>query len=1258
MSMELLPKPADAQWTEDQWKAIVASGRDILVAAAAGSGKTAVLVERMIHKIVEEHVDVDRLLVVTFTNASAAEMRHRIGEALEKQLEKKPASLHLRRQLSLLNRASISTIHSFCLDVIRKYYYLIDIDPSFRIADTTEIQLMQEEVLENVFEEEYGTEGNDGFFELVDRYTNDRSDGALQHLVLDLHEFSRANPNPETWLDGIVSFYQSTSTLSMDDLPFIETLKKEMHLQFLGAESLLKKAMALTLDPGGPAPRAENIELDLAQLHKLQAALDSSWDELFAVMQELDFSRAKTCRGDEYDKELIERWTKLRNNAKAMVQGIKDELFSRRPDSFLKDMEELAPVMGTLVNLVKKYGREFSLMKQDKGLVDFSDLEHLCLAVLTHYENGKLDRSEAAIRYQSTFKEVMVDEYQDTNMVQEAILKLVTNENEEYGNMFMVGDVKQSIYRFRLAEPFLFLSKYKRFNTSGENTGLRIDLNKNFRSRPEVLDATNFIFKQIMGETVGEIDYDDEAELKFGAAYYPEASNREAELLLLDRSDSQVSGEEFSEEAEEQGAQTGFDKVELETAQVEAKMIAQKIKHLVQSGYEIYDKDKKAMRAITYRDCVILMRSMPWAPQFMEEFKQEGLPLYANLSTGYFEATEVAILLSLLKIIDNPYQDVPLASVLRSPIVGLDSNDLATIRIQQKRGSYYEALMAFLKKTPDSLEESNLVKRVGLFFEMLQTWRSFAREGALSELIWKVYQDTHFFDFVGGMPGGKQRQANLRALYDRARQYESTSFRGLFRFLRFIERMQDRGEDLGAARALGEQEDVVRLMTIHSSKGLEFPVVFVAGLSKQFNMMDLNSSYLLDKELGFGSKYVNAKLRITYPTILQLALKRKAKAQLIAEEMRVLYVALTRAKEKLYLVGTVKDFEKSQALWNEHASHESWLLPDYARAGAKSYMDWVGPALIRHIDAEELRENGLSGLVPEDITNHPASWKVSVTNVHQLLEELETERHEENHILEKVKHGVPVEIESPYNTRVREQLNWEYRFKEASVHRSKQSVSEIKRMREQQDPYADNTLVKVESRFFLDRPAFLQRKKLSPSEIGTAMHAVMQNLDLSAETINREYIQAQVLKMVQNELITPEQAEVIDFEAIGAFFSNPVGKRMLKAEHIHREVPFSYALQGDELGEKTDLEQETILVQGVIDCLLEDEEGLVLIDYKTDTITGRFPEGFSEAETILKNRYKEQISLYGKAVEGIWKKTLKEKYLYFFDGNHFVKMDE
>ena len=1253
--IDVYPKPEGSQWTDEQWSAIVSTGRDILVAAAAGSGKTAVLVERMIHKIVNEHVDVDRLLVVTFTNASAAEMRHRIGEALEKELQKKPASLHLRRQLSLLNRANISTIHSFCLEVVRKYYYLINIDPSFRIADTTETQIIQEEVLDALLENEYGQENNIAFFDLVDRFTSDRSDVALQSIILKLYDFSRANANPDEWLNELVKRYKPGAKTEIDQLPFISMLKEDISLQLQGAKAMLHGAMEITKLPGGPYPRAVNVEEDLAQLNRLEDALNQSWEEMYNAMQSIDFPRAKTCRGDEFDKEIGERWTKLRNKAKKVVNDIKEELFSRKPQSFMKDLEELAPVMETLVEVVRKYDQMFQKMKQEKGLVDFSDLEHLCLAVLgTQTENGTIIRSEAGIRYQSLFKEVMVDEYQDTNMVQETILKLVTIDEESSGNMFMVGDVKQSIYRFRLAEPFLFLSKYKRFNKDAEETGQRIDLNRNFRSRKEVLDATNYIFKQVMGEKVGEIEYDDQAELKWGALDYPEHDNTSTELILINREIEQEA--EQDEMDEHTAGESTFDKVELETAQVEAKLIAQKIKELVQSKFEVYDKHIKGMRAVTYRDFVILLRSMPWAPQFMEQFKQEGIPLYANLSTGYFEATEVAVMISLLKIIDNPYQDIPLASVLRSPIVGLDSNDLAVIRIQQKSGTYFEALRKYCRETVEA-EEEHLQQKVAYFLEMLQKWRSAAREGALSDLIWQLYRDTSFYDFVGGMPGGKQRQANLRALYDRSRQYESTSFRGLFRFLRFIERMQDRGEDLGAARALGEQEDVVRLMTIHSSKGLEFPIVFVAGLSKQFNMMDLNSSYLLDKDYGLATKFVHPKLRITYPTILQLAMKRKARAQLIAEEMRVLYVALTRAKEKLYLIGTVKDATKSIDDWNEHASNENWLLPDYVRANAKSYLDWIGPSLVRHNEAQVLRIDPISALVPEEISNHQAKLSIAVTPVAQLLAELEEQKLEEQALTDKIRKRESVPIESKWKDIVQKQLHWQYQFNAATSVRSKQSVSELKRLKEPQDPYADMELVSsTTKKFFLDRPKFVQKQKLAPAEIGTAVHAVMQHIDTKFDTVTTAMVSEQINQMVAHELITEEQAEVVNAESIVTFFETPIGKRLRNAKNVQREVPFSFALEADELYGKSELLGETVLLQGVIDCIFEDEQGVVLLDYKTDTITGRIKNEEEEIQSILRNRYEKQIAYYSKAVEQILQKEVNEKYLFFFDGNRLIDM--
>ncbi|MEH7224910.1 helicase-exonuclease AddAB subunit AddA [Bacillus sp. JJ1566] len=1250
----LIPKPEGSQWTDDQWKAIVSSGQDILVAAAAGSGKTAVLVERIIRKILSDQhpIDVDRLLVVTFTNASAAEMRNRIGEALEKALKEDPASLHIRRQLSLLNRASISTIHSFCLEVIRKFYYLIDIDPGFRIADSTEAELLRDEVMEELFEEHYSNLENTKFFDLVDRFTNDRTDVELQNMIRKLYEFSRAHPTPNEWLKQIVEDYR-VDDQTLDQTPYIPYLLADISLQLEGAKANLEHAMDLIRMPGGPAPRAENIEADLEQIHRLLHAKNHSWTALYHEMQSLVFGRAKPVKGDEYDENLKDQVTKLRDDSKKLVEKIKEDLFSRPPESYLDNIKEMQPSIEMLVQLVIEFGEKFQKVKEEKGLVDFSDLEHYCLEILRK-EGTSTDGivpSEAALEYRIKFEEAFVDEYQDTNMVQESILKLVTKDGEATGNMFMVGDVKQSIYRFRLAEPMLFLSKYKRFTQSGDNTGLRIDLSKNFRSRAEVLDGTNYLFKQIMGEAVGEIEYDDDAELKLGADY-PQSNQMAAELVLIDKNGQETESYEHDEDSEDEEGIVYFDEAELETAQLEARAMARQIKDMISSGFQVFDRKENRMRSITYRDIVILMRSMPWAPQIMEEFKQQGIPIYADLSTGYFDATEVAIMMSLLKVIDNPYQDIPLASVLRSPIVGLEADELAKIRNYEKNSPYYEALKVFLK---EASSDDPTQTKVTHFYHKLETWRNRARTGSLSDLIWQLYRETYFYDFVGGMPGGKQRQANLRALYDRARQYEATSFRGLFRFLRFIERMQDRGDDLGTARALGEQEDVVRLMTIHKSKGLEFPIVFVGGLSKQFNMMDLNKKYLLDKELGFGTKYVNPTLRISYPTLPMLAIKKKMHLELISEEMRVLYVALTRAKEKLYLVGTVKDLGKQLGKWQATLQNKEWLITDHTRAGAKSYLDWIGPGLIRHKDAELLRGDELVEGLPADIVNHPAKWEIRTIPAVELqkIEVGEETKHEQMEAA--IKEGKPIPVSSDVSERIEHQLTWEYPFKSAANKRSKQSVSEIKRQRESMDEHSDVAFLPRFRSASADRPRFMQQKSLTPAERGTAMHMVMQHVELS-KSIDVESVREQIQRMVHNELLTQEQADVIDVESILGFFESGIAQRMLASDNVRREVPFSVAIPAFEAyADWSDEQQENVLIQGVIDCIFEDEKGIVLIDYKTDTITGKF-RSFEDAKPELKARYRVQLELYSKAIEHIWRKPLNERYLYFFDGGHLLEV--
>ncbi|MDQ0339679.1 ATP-dependent helicase/nuclease subunit A [Caldalkalibacillus uzonensis] len=1252
--MKVKAKPEGSQWTDEQWQAIAGGGNNMLVAAAAGSGKTAVLVERIIQKITDpdDPIDVDRLLIVTFTNAAASEMRKRIGEAIEKELSKRPASLHLRRQLSLLNRAMISTLHSFCLNVVRKHYYKLEIDPQFRIADETEAELLREEVLEELLEEEYGKQDNADFYALVDRYTSDRGDTELSALISKVYDFSRSHPDPDDWLEQMAASYEVDPDTPIDDLPWTSVLLQAVKLQLNGCRSVLEQALDWANAPGGPAPYGETLADDLM---RIQALLHKqSWEEMYSAFVQFSFGKLKPVRGKDVDKSIQDKVKAARDEVKKQVEKLQ-ELFSRPPQALVHDVREMAPLVRTLVRLVRAFGERYWEVKKARGLVDFNDLEHLALHILSDkggqpsgLPSGQVSPSEVALDFQQQFVEVLVDEYQDTNLVQETILQLVSREN----NLFMVGDVKQSIYRFRLAEPGLFLHKYQCFTRTGEGPGLCIDLARNFRSRREVLDATNYIFRQIMDESIGEIAYDHQAELKLGAAY-PDYEDTAAELLVINRGEPVNVHPATGADEEEEGNREREAEEELESAQLEARLIARKIKDLIGKLHQVLDKETGVLRNITYRDIVILMRSMPWAPTIMEELKQQGIPVYAELSSGYFEAVEVSTMLSLLKVIDNPDQDIPLAAVLRSPIVGLSENELAKIRLQVKQGSYFTAL----KTACRTLAAEPLGKKVKQFYDQLQKWRIRARQGALSELIWQLYRETGYYDFVGGMPGGKQRQANLRALYDRARIYESTSFRGLFRFLRFIERIQDRGDDLGTARALGEQEDVVRLMTIHKSKGLEFPVVFVAGLGKAFNMQDLRGNVLLHKELGFGSRFIDPEQRITYPTLPQLALKQRLHLEAIAEEMRVLYVALTRAKEKLYLIGTVRDGEKALERWQTALAHREWLLPDHDRARATCYLDWIGPAVIRHREAKDWHHSGQPPRSTE-VAQDPSRWKVTfVERAH--FNEVDQEREiREEAYWQALEQGLPVPSSSPFQEKVKQQLTWRYPHQAASTHRSKQSVTEIKREWMAPDAYTDTQYIRTFRSSLAERPRFVQEQKLSAAEKGTAMHLVMQHVPLSAP-VTEECVQDLVVRMVEQELLTEEQAEAIDIPAIVRFFESEVGQRLLSAPFVRREVPFSYGLPAHQAyrdweGPRDTDEEEVVLIQGVIDCLFRDEQGLVLLDYKTDAISGRFPGGFEEAKPVLLERYQVQLELYTRAVEEIWQEHVTEKYLYFFDGGQWL----
>lgn len=1266
MSIRILEKPVDSTWTDEQWEAIAARGSNVLVAAAAGSGKTAVLVERIIRRITDEYqpLSVDNLLVVTFTNAAAAEMRHRIGAALEKEAAAKSSS-YLRRQVTLLNRASITTLHSFCMEVLRRYYYLIDLDPSFRIADSTEAQLLRQEAIEDVLEEEYGGESeNESFFRLVDSYTGDRGDEALQHLILKLYEFARSHPWPDHWLDEMAAMYRADTLVDFYELPWFKYLRQDIELELNGALALLRQGAEVAQMDGGPLPYLVNFTEDAAVIEGLLAKCSGSWDELYEAFQNAAFGKLKPCKKTECEEALIDKAKKLRDRVKDMIGKLQQEMFAIAPAYYFELNQEMAPLIDKLIALVRRFGAAYSKLKQAKGLVDFSDLEHYCLQILRHEEAtpDHLRPSAAALEYRAQFGEVLVDEYQDTNEVQETIVRLVAKESEAEGNLFMVGDVKQSIYRFRLAEPGLFLYKYKQYTADAKETGKRIDLAKNFRSRREVIDGTNFIFKQIMTETAGEIEYDEAAQLVLGAEDYPEHEGVDSciEVMLIDRSDEKAEAEAvYAEEELTDASAAGEvlpDVSELEVAQLEARLISGKIKELIGASgstpYLIYDKAAKAMRPVQYRDIVILLRSASgWAQVMAEEFKWHGIPAYAELSGGYFAATEIEVMTSLLHVIDNPFQDIPLAAVLRSPLVRLNAEEMAHIRLAKREKTYYEALLAYLEQAKEN--PSPLAEKISGFYDQLIDWRTKARQGALSTLIWHIYRESGYYDFVGGLPGGKQRQANLRALYDRACQYEATSFRGLFRFLRFIEKMQAQGGDLGAARALGEQEDVVRIMTIHKSKGLEFPVVFVAGLSKQHNLQDINGHFLLHKELGFGPKYVEPKQRVSFPTLPHAAMKRRMRLEQLAEEMRVLYVALTRAREKLFLVGTAKNLAASVEKWAQHAAAPTWSLPDYELIKGRTYLDWIGPALLRHQHAESLYAySETMDRAPLFVREHASRWHVTCYQASSLLLADEEEKQIQHEMEQAVAEGRPVPIESPYRETVEAQLSWKYEYKLATSHLSKLSVSELKRRRQ-----ASLTVEELGGPSYLpgvfrsdtaERPQFLSEKKLQASEIGVATHTIMQQLPLD-HALTAEEITEAIERMVARELLTPMEAEAVDAGRIAQFYTSEAGQKVLQSDRIYREVPFNLALSARDVypewkeQEGDSKEDEMVLLQGVIDCLIEREDGWILLDYKTDTAADLSDE-------FLIARYREQLESYALATARITGRPVLEKVLYFFDG--------
>lgn len=1243
-------KMSDAVWTTEQKKAIDARGCNLLVAAAAGAGKTAVLVERIIKRITDEEnpTDIDKLLVVTFTNAAASEMRERIGDAIAKALDENPGSRRLQRQLTLLNKSSITTIHSFCLDVIRNNFHLIDLDPGFRIGDETECTLLKQETMEEMFEEKYEEENREGFLSLVESYSGSRDDSALCEMVLNLYEFSKSTPWPDKWLNEMAEIYNVQEDFDFGASPFAGIIMKSVKLELMGVFEQLQRAIGIINKGEGLDPYLQAFQRDASGIEELIGFCDTSYNALYEGFINLEFDKLPRCSKDA-DKEKQEIVKKLRDGVKKKLKDIKEDIFLSHGESIKREFKFLYPLMLCLSKLVIEYSGRFQNKKREKGIIDFNDIEHLCLQILIN-EDGT--PSETALSLRERFDEILVDEYQDSNMVQEVMLTTISKKDSDAPNMFMVGDVKQSIYRFRQAKPELFLDKYNRYPDIEGTKDMKILLYKNFRSRKEVVDSVNYIFRQIMSESIGELEYTEREALNPGAQYKPSIDEAAlcggaVELHLIEKNGE--ASQPFQPDENDDEVQLELqdeDEEDLDSVQVEARMVGTRIKELMNlkdgKSYRVFDKALKEYRPLEYRDIVILMRATSnWAPVFMEELNGMGIPVYADTGTGYFNTTEVKTVLSLLQIVDNPLEDIPLLAVLRSPIGDFTEEELIEIRLMDGECYFYEALE---KK---SREEDELGRKALDFINRLNVWRRKSRLMSIDGFIWYLYMETDYYAYTSAMPGGVQRQANLKLLFERAKQYEETSYRGLFNFINFIKKLKKSSNDMGSAKILGENENVVRIMSIHKSKGLEFPVTILSGCGKSFNMMDLNKSILLHHSLGFGPDYVDFKRRLAYPSITKQALRKKIKLENLSEEMRILYVAFTRAREKLIITGSVRDIEKTCARWSSALGCSDLKLPEYEVYKAKNYLDWICPAVLRHKECRDLRE--IAGVTQGSIGNlieDESRWMVKCwtkEGVQSSRDSYETQESEAAASSQEIMADEAQETHySEYWEEIQRRLGWEYGYRMSSYLPTKLTVTELKR-RFNGDLNDENS-THVFTPGIIKKPAFLEEKRgLSGAERGTIMHLIMQHLDLS-KISSKNDIADQINRMVEAEMLTQKQAESASVDRLLGFFKSSLGQRMLKSTTVKREIPFFIELKSTEVYPNLDegrYSGESILLQGIIDCCFEEGGEIILIDYKTDYVN-------EENKASIKEKYRVQIDYYTRALERMTGKRVREKYIYLF----------
>lgn len=1314
-------------WTKAQQKVIDTRKKNVLVSAAAGSGKTAVLVERIINMISEgEHpIDIDHLLVVTFTKAAAAEMRGRIGKAIDEKLQKEPDNSHLQKQVSLLQSAQITTIHSFCLNVIRNYFHRIDLDPAFKIAEDSEITLMKSDVILDVLERWY-EEGREDFHAFIESYSYSKSDAPVEDLILQLYSFSMSAPWPEKWMADKQKAFEISSLGDMNNTVWMQELLQFVKTVLGDLTRKNTKAIEICNSSGGPSAYLPALLSDREFLSQFDN--NNTYEDFADAFSRISYARLSSKKEEGVLPQRKDRVKALRDEVKKGLKDLTNQFFFQEPEEMLADLQAVRNVMQVLFELTKDFREEFAAKKEEKNVIDFNDLEHFALKILVEENDGKTVPTDAALEISEQFEEILIDEYQDSNLVQETILQSISRERLGQPNRFMVGDVKQSIYKFRLAMPELFMEKYKKYSTeecleNGDvNLYQRIDLDRNFRSRKVVLDYVNTIFEQVMQEAVGGIVYDQAAALAYGGLFDVEDTfddteckprlAKDVELLLVTEEEEAVEGtageeastgvaSELNETDMQQAMEEDPEEKVYTKKEMEARAIAKRIKELTDpdTGLLLYDSKAKTHRPAAYRDMVILLRSMTgWSEVFVNTLMQEGIPAYADTGTGYFQTVEIMTLLNVLRIIDNPRQDIPLVGVLYSPIVGLTTTQLALIRAADPNNGMYTAVIAYAK------EGNNEELRIQLdrFLTQLESFRAKVNHTPIHELLQDILDQTGYYYYVMAMPGGERRKANIDMLISQAVRFEKGSYSGLFHFIRYIEKLHKYEVDFGEAATSGEQDNTVRIMSIHKSKGLEFPVVFVGGMSKQFNTQDIRSHIILHNDLGVGPEYIDSEKRTKVPTLLKKVIQKKVQIENLGEELRVLYVAMTRAKEKLIMTGFLKSLEE----------RKEKDFSFFELISAKTYLDWVLPAMINHIGNDMKLDNNILQVQKDGMTIR------IISRDHLLNEEMNKQiflRKDEEELRSIQPHQV---YDENFRDEIKERMHFTYPYEKEAGLRVKMTVSELKKLGQFHDsedseilypslPYKENSnieemsdaesdifdkeeKVKVEGSkedksreekfeeessdeitsnnekfkegedpdeegketdFEATIPNFIRHKEtvLTGADRGTLYHKVLKLLDIS-KVQSMDDLKAELHEIVANDKVSKEELRRLNIYNLYKFTTSNIAKRMCQAQaknKLFKEQQFVFGIKANEINKDWESD-ELVLIQGIIDVFFEEDGDLVLLDYKSDALRD---------EQLLKERYEVQLNYYQRALEQMFKKKVKEKIIYSLYTGKEIRLD-